>query len=100
MSAAAKSDVKRVQRGARRPAQNAPAPVNDAVTQRMENLEHLLDVMRGALLRVAMRADDARSDLGGDEKVDGDLARGGLSVVRGIAKEALAEVFKATGRMS
>lgn len=66
----------------------------------MENLEHLLDVMRGALLRVAMRADDARSDLGGEERVDGDIARGGLSVVRGIAKEALAEVFKATGRTS
>lgn len=98
MSAPAKSEMKRARRNTRRAVKPAPSPASDAETQRMENLEHLLDVMRGALLRVAMRADDARSDLGGDERVDGDLARGGLSVVRGIAKEALAEVFKATGR--
>lgn len=96
MSATAKAEPKRTRRNVR----PVPSTVADTETQRMENLEHLLDVMRGALLRVAMRADDARSDLGGDEKVDGDLARGGLSVVRGIAKEALAEVFKATGRTS
>lgn len=100
MSAAAKAETKRARRNTRRAVKPDSAPASDAETQRMENLEHLLDVMRGALLRVAMRADDARSDLGGDERVDGDIARGGLSVVRGIAKEALAEVFMATGRTS
>ena len=73
---------------------------SEAEEQRMQNLEHLLDVMQGALARIVARTGDMRSDLGGAEQVDGDIARGGLSVVRGIATEALAEVFKATGRTS
>lgn len=96
MSTVAKSETKRARRNARRPERQAAAAPQD--TQRMQNLEHLLDVMQGALARIVQRSGDMRTDLGGLEQVDGDIARGGLSVVRGIATEALAEVFKATGR--
>lgn len=98
MSANAKSATKRTRRNARRPERHVPTAPQD--TDAMQNLEHLLDVMQGALARIVARAGDMRSDMGGAEQVDGDIARGGLSVVRGIATEALAEVFKATGRTS
>lgn len=97
MSAAAKSETKRARRNTRRPERQHATPKD---TESMQNLEHLLDVMQGALARIVARAGDMRSDMGGAEQVDGDIARGGLSVVRGIATEALAEVFKATGRKS
>lgn len=56
---------------------------------RKERLEYLLDVMLGALTRIAERASDADNDLGHGVMVRGAIAHGALQTVRGIAEEAL-----------
>lgn len=93
MTAAKRKSARRPER---RSARHAPAPVNDSEAQRLRNLEHLMGVMLGALTRIADRAHETHQDVGVGELVTGDIARGGLLTVKGIAKAALEEAFSAT----
>lgn len=65
-------------------------PLTSAESERLQRLEYLLDVMVGAMSRISARTMDAGSDIGQRVMVRGDLARGTLLTVRGIAEEAIA----------
>lgn len=74
----------------------AKSTLSEAQAERLRNLEHLMGVMLGALTRIADRAHETHQDVGAGERVPGDIARGGLLTVKGIAKAALEEAFAAT----
>jgi hypothetical protein len=65
---------------------------------RLQRLEHLVDVLTGALARITTRTMDADSDLGQRVMVRGDIAHGAMSMVRGIAEQAMAEAFDAADK--
>lgn len=92
MTAAKRKSARRPERRVR----IATAPLSDAEAQRLRNLEHLMGVMLCALTRIADRAHETHQDVGVGERVTGDIARGGLLTVKGIAKAALEEAFSAT----
>ena len=72
------------------PLKVAPEVTPESDTARLERLEHLLDVMLGALGRITARTKTADLDLGTGDMVNGDIAPGVLTLVRGIAGEAIA----------
>lgn len=76
----------------------AARPLTLAESERLQRLEYLLDVMVGAMSRISARTMDAGSDIGQRVMVRGDLARGALLTVRGIAEEAIAIACEAAER--
>lgn len=79
----------------RKPELVPPPPVDESDAARLERLEHLVDVLVGALGRITARTMNADSDLGKRVMVRGDIAHGALSMVRGIAEQAMAEACEA-----
>lgn len=60
--------------------------------EEVRRMDALVAELAGALVRIAERMDAAELDLGVEQMVPGDVARGTVLTVRGIARAALAKV--------